>query len=210
MIILIGGEKGGTGKTTVSTNLAVAFIHNKLDFIIIDSDKQASFSDWATIRNEKMSEKIYCISKYGDLRNDIRGLSQKYQNIIIDIGGRDTMEFRTALTVCDCVYIPMLASQFDMWTMGRIQNAINDAMPLNPKLKAILILNRVPTNPQIQEKDEVKALDGELQNISIGNTLIYERIVYRKAAKDGLGVLELDDKKAKIEITNLYEEIMNG
>ena len=52
MIILIGGEKGGTGKTTIATNLASIFKHNGRDVLLVDTDKQGSASFWCATRDE--------------------------------------------------------------------------------------------------------------------------------------------------------------
>ena len=43
MIILIGGEKGGTGKTTLATNLATMHALNGKDVLLVDTDKQFSY-----------------------------------------------------------------------------------------------------------------------------------------------------------------------
>ena len=51
MIILVGGEKGGTGKTTLATNLAQMRASAGKDVLLIDSDKQESASSWAGQRH---------------------------------------------------------------------------------------------------------------------------------------------------------------
>ena len=52
MIILIGGEKGGTGKTTLSTNIAAKLALEGEDVLLVDTDKQGSASAWAATRDE--------------------------------------------------------------------------------------------------------------------------------------------------------------
>jgi chromosome partitioning protein len=39
VIILIGGEKGGTGKTTIATNLAAIRTIEGHDILLVDTDK---------------------------------------------------------------------------------------------------------------------------------------------------------------------------
>ena len=50
MIVLIGGEKGGTGKTTVATALAVMHALGGRDVLLVDTDKQGSATTWALPR----------------------------------------------------------------------------------------------------------------------------------------------------------------
>ena len=50
MIVLIGGEKGGTGKTTLATNLVVERTNEVGDILLIDADKQMTASHWCSVR----------------------------------------------------------------------------------------------------------------------------------------------------------------
>ena len=59
MILLVGGEKGGTGKTTIATNLAVKRLQASGDLLLVDTDKQGSASAWAAIRDgQEASQRI--------------------------------------------------------------------------------------------------------------------------------------------------------
>ena len=51
-IILIGGEKGGTGKTTLAVNIAAARARDGHDVLLVDTDPQGSASYWAAAREE--------------------------------------------------------------------------------------------------------------------------------------------------------------
>ena len=97
MIILIGGEKGGTGKTTIATNLAAMRVNAGHDILLVDTDKQGSASAWSDIRDIKNKEisRIPNIQKFGsNLAADILDLKTRYGDIIIDAGGRDSIELR--------------------------------------------------------------------------------------------------------------------
>ena len=66
MIILIGGEKGGTGKTTIATNLAQLRSQNGHDVLLVDTDKQESASSWAGLREEEaIQPAITTVQKVG-------------------------------------------------------------------------------------------------------------------------------------------------
>ena len=211
MIVLIGGEKGGTGKTTLSTNLAAIMNKDNLDILLIDTDKQGSASDWCSMRNENNKVKrIPCMQKFGiSIAAEVIDLSKKYEHIIIDAGGRDSVELRSSMGVADKIYIPIQASQFDVWTLGPVDNLVTTAKALNPKLESFVILNRASTNPLVSEAQEIQETFEGFQSLKLLNEIIYERITYRKAARSGLGVMELEqlDSKACEEIQSFYKEV---
>ena len=234
MIIIIGGEKGGTGKTTLATNLSSLFKQNGKDVLLVDTDKQGSASFWTSTRDtmiqefqkdEKVLSKILSpkisslnrvpnVQKFGDsIINEIQELETKYEDIIIDAGGRDSVELRAAITVANLLFIPIQASQFDVWTLGVLDNLITQAKIYNKALKAFIVFNRASSNPSVNEvKEATLAIAEEFQNFKLCKTIIRDRIIYRKAAKNGLSINELlkQDEKANIEMLSFYKEVING
>ncbi len=51
MIICVGGTKGGTGKSTVATNLAVMLATSGRDVLLVDADEQGTSTDFTNMRN---------------------------------------------------------------------------------------------------------------------------------------------------------------
>lgn len=215
MIILIGGEKGGTGKTTIATNLAAMRVKEGYDVLLVDTDKQGSASAWSDIRDIKNKDidRIPNIQKFGsNLAADIRDLKARYGDIIIDAGGRDSVELRAAMTIAEKMYIPVQASQFDIWTLSIINDLVYQAKGFNPGLSPRVLINRAATNPVVNEVTEVQAVINDFEYLKITSIILKERISYRKAAKSGLAVIELDkqDLKATHEIEALYKEVFNA
>jgi len=213
MIIVIGGEKGGTGKTTICTNIASMLTREGSDLLIIDTDKQGSASAWAALRDENTNAKrIPCIQKFGStISSEINDLRKRYDDLIIDAGGRDSVELRGAMAVADIIYIPVQASQFDVWTLGAMDSLITQVTTFNPRLKAIAVINRASTNPSVSETRETIEIFEDFKNLRISDCVLRDRIVYRKAARSGLAVDELEntDPKACDEIKKLLRELKN-
>ena len=214
MIILLGAEKGGTGKTTLATNLSALFTQAGKDILLIDTDKQGSASLWAATRESNSDVKpVTTIQKFGsNLHNLINDMKKKYDHIIIDAGGRDSVELRSAMAVATKMYIPLQASQFDVWTLGAMDKLVGQAKALNSSLEAFVIINRASTNPSVSETKEALTLFDDLETIKLSNVIIKERISYRKAAREGLSVNELynsanRDAKAIDEINSFFNEI---
>jgi chromosome partitioning protein len=142
MIILIGGEKGGPGKTTIATNLAAMRTKALFDVLLIDTDKQPTASYWCSLREDNRIEpRVASIQKFDKaVKTETLALKTKYQDIIIDAGGRDSPELRSALLVADKAIFPLRPSQFDLWTLGRLNTLVETASDLNENLKAYVVL----------------------------------------------------------------------
>jgi chromosome partitioning protein len=91
MIVVVGGIKGGSGKTTVATNLAVMRAAEGRDVLLVDADDQETASDFTILRNERQAEapSYTSIKLTGPpVRTETLRLGKKYQDIIIDTWGQ--------------------------------------------------------------------------------------------------------------------------
>ena len=211
MIVLFGGEKGGTGKSTLATNIAVWLAKQGRDTIIVDTDRQMTASNWVDRRNVADGlVTVHCAEKHGNVFHAVRDLAQRYDEVIVDAGGRDSEELRTALVAANVVYVPLRASQPDLETSVHMNELVTLARGMNPSLDARLIISMAPTNPAINEPAQAQELLRELPVFRLSDTIIRERKVYRDAVSDGRGVVEMDNQKATAEIEALAKEIYGG
>ena len=154
MIIVAGGIKGGSGKTTVATHLAVIRSAADHDVLLIDADDQETATDFTALRNERTGGNAgYTGIKLAGpaVRPQTLRLAEKYEDIIIDTGGRDTTSQRAALSVADLVLIPFVPRSFDVWTLENVASLVEEMQPANSKLKAFAFLNRA--DPRGQDND---------------------------------------------------------
>jgi len=209
MILLVGGEKGGTGKSTIATNIAVKLAHQQKEVVIVDCDPQCTASKWLARRNKLFPSlpKVFCIQKTGDIYDTTIDMANRYKHVIVDAGGRDSEELRTAMVACDKMYIPLKASQPDIETSHHIIQLIKLAKTLNPKLLAFILISMASTNHLLKEDQEATILLSKLNIAKVSNIIIHERKIYRDAIADGRGVVEYDNAKAINEIVQLSEEI---
>lgn len=93
MILVVGGIKGGSGKTTIATNLATMRAIEGKKVVLVDADEQRSASDWADQRTQLgiTVPQYLTVSLCGKgLYAQVEKLRPDYDDIIIDVGGRDT------------------------------------------------------------------------------------------------------------------------
>lgn len=208
MILLLGGEKGGTGKSTVAVNLAVWLAHQGADVILVDTDLQRTASHFIDRRNEiTEAPKIHCAEKHGNVFETVRDLANRYEQVIIDAGGRDSEELRTAMVASHVIYCPLKASQPDIETSIHMNELIKLARGLNPVLQAKLLISMGPTNPVVHEADEAREILVDLTEFSLSTVTIGDRKVYRDSMIEGRGAIEMGNAKAKAEIETLAAEI---
>ncbi len=197
MILTIANIKGGVGKTTLATNIAIARALDGRDVLLVDADEQGSAADFTQLRTEKAGGAGYAAMrlKGREVRTEIAKLRAKFGDIIVDVGGRDNEGLRAALTIADKALIPVQPSSFDVWSFDRIAALVNEAKVLNPSLEAFAMLNAADAQGQdnreareaLQDIDGVKMLDGT----------IVRRKSFRNAAAQGRGVLDMIPKDAK-------------
>lgn len=210
-VILVANEKGGTGKTTLATNMAIMRAQHGRDVLLVDADPQGSSSEFIRVReDEQVKPSLTCVSITGrGVSSEVRKLIPRYQDIIIDAGGRDSAGLRSALIVADILIVPFLAGQYDVWGVENMDQIVGEALGLNPEMKPYLVLNKQDTNPRISLASEAEALAKEMENLNILNTKLGYRVAYRRSAAEGRAVNELDkrDPKAVAELDSLYKEV---
>lgn len=210
MIYTIGGIKGGSGKTTLATNLTILLARSGRDVLLIDADAQGSSADFSEMRSGQLEDIGYTAIQLNGVavRTQVEKLKEKYDDIVIDAGGRDTTSQRAAVVVSDVFISPFIPSSFDMWTLEPVIDMIEEMKPANPDIRAFALLNGV--DPQGNEKAEAKEYIEETSTLKLIDASIGRRKAFRKAASTGLSVVEYKpvDHKAINEISAVFDELM--
>lgn len=211
MIITVANIKGGSGKTTIALNLAVMRAQAEYKVLIIDADDQGSSSDFIYVRDEEsIKPKVDCIQiSDKTIGKKIRSLSEQYDDIIIDIGGRDSSTLRSAIFESDVLLIPFLPGQFDTWALSYMNDIIEQITSINHDLKVVGFFNKVDPNPRIFMVDESENIITKFEYIKYSGLEVKNRIIFRKSIAEGLIVNEMKKKdlKAMKEIKDLYNSI---
>ena len=212
MIIVVGGIKGGSGKTTVATHLAILAANSGEDVLLIDADDQETASDFTILRNENREggAGYTCIKLTGQaVRNETLRMKNKYNHIIIDTGGRDTTSQRAALSVADVMLVPFVPRSFDVWTLEKVSGLISEMRAVNEPLRAYVFINRA--DPRGSDNNDAADMLKDSDQLTFIDTPLGNRKAFGNAAAQGLAVTELrnQDSKANEEIMSLYSYLFN-
>jgi chromosome partitioning protein len=211
MILTVGNTKGGVGKTTLAVNLAIVRATAGRDVLLVDGDEQGTATTFTDLRAERLGKPGYtAVSLQGAaLRTQVRQLAPKYDDILIDVGGRDTGSLRAALTVSNLILIPMQPRSFDLWALYQIEELIKEAREINDTLRAVVVLN--VADPAGRDNEEAAAAVQEIEGLELLPAIIGRRKAFPNAAAYGKAVTEMmpRDPKAIEEIAALMQAIYN-
>ncbi len=213
-IVAVANTKGGCGKTTIALQLATALAHQGKDVWFIDSDSQQTGSMALTLRATQPGgfPFISCASFCNGtlLGGQVRGQAEKWDAVIIDIGGFDSMALRMALAVSDAVIIPFQPRTFDTWALNQMNKLLDDVLKLREgrSLPAYAVINAADTGNSADNRDAQEALE-DFPKIKLFDCMIGRRKAFANASGLGLGVAEMKvkDPKAIGEINRLVRAI---
>ena len=191
MIVTIGNTKGGVGKTTVALNLAIARALEGRDVWLIDGDRQASALTAVAARDQGGYRPALACSGYPDgriLRSQVQHQAPKYDDVVIDAGGRDSTALRAALTLCDALVVPVLPRSLDVWALDDMVELIEETVALRGTFPALAVLNLA--DPRGKDNDEAAELIAGTPALRYLAAPLRRRKAVATAAGLGLSVIE--------------------
>jgi chromosome partitioning protein len=197
MILGVGHVKGGVGKTTLTLNLTIARAAAGRDVLLVDGDEQGTALLFTDLRTTTLNAPGYTAVRLqgAALRTQVRQLAPKYDDLLIDVGGRDTGSLRAALTVAQTLLIPVQPRSFDIWAVDQMAELVNDARAINPDLRAVSVLNAA--DAQGRDNDEAVEALREIAGIEVLPLTIGRRKAFPNAAAHGQAVTEAIPRDAK-------------
>jgi chromosome partitioning protein len=228
-VILIGGEKGGTGKTTTAVNLSIMAAIMGHDVMLVDATiaKQASSIKFINRRKEiGLKPTPDCVKIYGKyIHEELNSLNTRYETVIVDVGGADSVELRSAMAA-SCVtdmYSPFKASTPDLETLQTMDEIVYLARSHNEKLNCRILLTQVPILiGSSSDTIDAKELVSTYEYLSLSTTVICNRMSIQNAYGKSQAVVEYEEErrqslpkykvkdylyKGSIEFCNLYKEV---
>lgn len=203
-ILSILNPKGGSGKTTLSTNLARALHERGHSVLIVDSDPQGSARDWHAACDDNPLPLIAL-----DRPNNIKTLSSvgaAYDFVVIDGAAKLEDMIAAAIKATDFVLIPVQPSPYDLWAASDLVDFIKARQEVTDgKPPASFVISRAMQRTKLGEEIGQALSEYEL---GIFQTYITQRQIYPQTAAEGRTVLEGNNADAIAEINALTDEVL--
>lgn len=212
MIITVGNTKGGVGKTTLAVNLAIARALAGRDVWLIDGDRQGTAQTAISIRADAGHNPGIACASYPDgpaLRAQVQQQASKFDDIVIDAGGRDSTALRAALVLSDVLLVPFQPRSYDVWALNDIAALVDEARSVRDGLRAFAILNCADPGEASTDNAEAAAAVADVPQFEYLPTPLRRRKAFANAAGQGLSVLEIkpQDIKASDELKALISAL---
>ena len=214
MIITVGAEKGGVGKTRLSTHIACLAAWAKVDVILLDTDKQGSAMSWSRIRSEEgVSPTFPVLPLPAKPAREVADLAGRYSLVVVDIGAQNYTTMLECALLSDLVLVPCGADQQEIESTLNVFDAIRQLGPRHEKghVPAHVVLTRVSPVEDARATREVRELF-ESEGISVFKNQLASRASWLATGKSGRALHELKGKerseKAIAEMQAVYDEIV--
>ena len=213
-IITVANTKGGVGKTTVALQIAVARAMQGKDVWYVDGDRQQTGLMALTLReSQKVKAQISCASYPNGtlLGRQVMLQADKWDTIVIDVGGYDNTQLRTALGVCDVLITPFPPRTFDTGALSQMSSVVEEvSVQRKGDVPAYAILNCADPSDSADNRDSISAL-ADYPNIQFLDAPLCRRKAYASASGFGVSVAELKikDPKAIAEVEKLVGAIFD-
>lgn len=206
-VISFTNQKGGSGKTTLSANLAVLWSNSGYKVAVIDADAQNSLTYWLEARKKYYGEDDIGITSYNfDVRNlkeEIKQIKSKYNFIIIDSPPSITFDTIQIIKASDRVFVPVQPSPLDLMATVPFINLVKQE-----KKNPIIFLNRVM--PRVRLTDAM-ILRLRYAGAKIARSRISSKVLFAETFSVGRGVIDISvTSDAAKEIINAGNEIIRN
>lgn len=198
-VVTLVTQKGGTGKSTLSTCLAVAAMQAGEQVVAFDLDPQGTLAAWGNIRQGEAPAVVTVpAERTGELAAVLKAVSDRFSLAILDTAGVDNDITQSAMKLGDMCLVPLRPTR-------------PDGLAIKPTVEKLMkggrsfgfVLNQCVTNARSSRAAEMAA--GLASLGLLAEPMIHSRADYQDAFSAGQGVTEYAPKgQAAEEIRSLW------
>lgn len=205
-IIALVSQKGGTGKTTIATSLAVAAVAAGYSTAIIDIDPQANAANWRERRAAEGDPAVFdkSVMRLPQQLAECRAAGADF--VFIDTAGKASSDAVAAAKLADLVLIPAHHQSFDIETLAAVRQVLDAAQ--NPP--AAVVMNGIHPSAK-GPVEKVRDWFGEDYGLAVAPAFLTHRAAYADAPTTGQAAQEIDPTgKAAQEIQTLFAFVLDS
>ncbi|CDW96535.1 MULTISPECIES: ParA family partition ATPase [unclassified Thiomonas] len=202
-IIALLNEKGGTGKSTIATNLASALHLRGRRVVLVDADPQGTSRDWRSASPEGIDLPPVVALDRPEMLQSLASIQADL--VVIDTPAKAEKMTAAVVRIAQTALVVIQPSGADIWASAAAVKLIQQKIDVGGRIDAGFLVNRVSGISKLSKE----VLTGEWNDygVSMLEHSIGNRVVFAQALTDGLSVYNLADAHAKQEMNQLIEEL---
>jgi len=204
--IALCGQKGGTGKTTLATNIVGEFIARGRSVLLVDADPQRSASTWKAVGEEHRRAMPSILLMGAEMhQGQLETIAKGFDITVIDCPPALDAVQRSALMVADLALIPCAPPTFDAWALDGSLKLAREAQKVRKRLRVAVVINRRKSGTTIGDQARAVFLQA---GANVLQTEVRDRLAYQEAPAAGVGVTTYQPTgKAAAEVRALVDEL---
>jgi chromosome partitioning protein len=202
-IIAVINEKGGSGKSTVATNLAALLHRQGKRVVLVDADPQGTARDWRAASPENANLPPVIALDRPQMLSSISTLAADY--VVIDGPAKAEAMAAAIVRISHVALIVIQPSGADLWASAATVKLIRSKLDVGGSIDAAFLVNRTSGVSRLSKL--VKEGSWNEYEIDQMDSTIGNRVVFAQALTDGLSVFDLSDSMAKAEIEAVLTEM---
>lgn len=207
--IAVANQKGGTGKTTLTVNLA-AGLSRRGETALLDADPQGSAGHWARVGGADSDLPPVRGVTANNVKTGIDVAAGKCRFVLVDCPPHlQSDALRKVMESVDLLLIPIQPSPLDLWASIELSAALQQASARNPGLRAYMVLNQLDSRNSLSRSMHEALADFEVPALTNG---LARRAAFRSAALEGCSVYGLGRRGASAvqDIEAIIEEVLKS
>ena len=198
IIISILNPKGGSGKTTLATNLSRALsIEARADVLLVDTDPQGTARDWNAAAADEGDlfdgasggVTVAGLTNARTLRRDLARLGAPFEFVVVDGAAKAETMSAAAVRASDLVLVPVQPSPLDIWGCSDLVDIIEAAQIATggQPVAAFVVSRQIGGTRLSAEIDDALAAYG----LPVLKARTTQRVAYPEASMQGISVLDV-------------------
>ncbi len=209
MIIAIANQNGTASDRTVAHNLAVLRAGSGRKVLLIDTDPKKTSLAWSSERGAAgIWPGVPARAITGrDLQTELANLLLYYNDVMIDIEGRDMLDCRPALIAARLVIVPLWVDQVNLDREYNLISQLNSARMFNPGLHVLFVIVGGQSDPSDDELAAIRAYVSCVMSATLARTVIHQPAASHLACRLGRCICDGAGGRTVVEMNALYREV---
>lgn len=186
-IVVVAGQKGGAGKTTLAIQLASEWSARGHRVQLVDADPQGTALTWSAVASEAGHKGPLVVAMGDNLRTQLATAADGFDFTVVDCPPRHGRRQAWALAQADVAVLPTGPDAPDVWALAETVDLVGDVQAMRPGLPAVIVINRRRPGTVLARRAREALADIPFPVLDAAITL---GVAFPESIAAGLGVTE--------------------